>query len=73
MREISFDTETTGVDANQAELVGMSFSIKPYEGWYVPVPADQTEAQAIVDEFKPVLENENIEKYAQNIKLNRKT
>ena len=63
-----FDTETTGIDANQAELVGMSFSIKSNHGWYVPVPADQTEAQAIVDEFKPVLENENIEKYAQNIK-----
>lgn len=65
---ICFDTETTGVDANAAELVGMSFSIKEHEGWYVPVPADQDEAQKIVDEFRPIFENEKIEKIAQNIK-----
>ncbi|SDK83640.1 DNA polymerase I [Pedobacter sp. ok626] len=65
---ISFDTETTGTDANLADLVGMSFSIKPGEGYYVPVPADKEEAQKIVDEFKPVLENENIVKIGQNIK-----
>lgn len=63
-----FDTETTGIDANQAELVGMSFSIKAHGGWYVPVPADQEAAKAIVHEFKPLFENPNIEKYAQNIK-----
>ncbi|MDF1865408.1 MAG: DNA polymerase I [Saprospiraceae bacterium] len=63
-----FDTETTGIDANQAELVGMSFSIEAHGGWYVPVPADQEAAKAIVHEFKPLFENVNIEKYAQNIK-----
>lgn len=63
-----FDTETTGIDANQAELVGIAFSIKPKEGFYVPIPADQKEAQAIVDEFKPVLENDKILKIGQNIK-----
>ncbi|MFT5167278.1 MAG: DNA polymerase-1 [Saprospiraceae bacterium] len=63
-----FDTETTGIDANKAELVGIAFSIKPKEGYYVPVPADQTVAQSIVDEFRPVLENENIIKIGQNIK-----
>jgi len=65
---ISFDTETTGTDANLAELVGLSFSIKPGEGWYVPVPADRTATQAIVDEFRIVLENEKIAKTGQNIK-----
>lgn len=65
---ISFDTETTGTDANTAELVGLSFSIKPGEGYYIPVPADRTAAQAIVDEFKVVLENESIEKIGQNTK-----
>ena len=67
-KSICFDTETTGIDANQAEMVGISFSIKPHEGWYVPVPADQTEAQQILEEFRPIFENENIEKIAQNIK-----
>ena len=65
---ISFDTETTGTDANLADLVGLSFSIKPGEGYYIPVPADRAITQAIVDEFKVVLENEHIGKIGQNIK-----
>ncbi len=67
-KKVAFDTETTGLDANQAELVGMSFSWKANEGYYVPVPEDQTEAQAIVEEFRPFFENEAIEKIGQNIK-----
>jgi len=66
--QISFDTETTGTDANLADLVGLSFSVKPGEGYYVPVPAEREEAQRIVNEFKPLLENENIVKIGQNIK-----
>ncbi len=65
---ICFDTETTGIDANNCELVGLSFAVKEHEGWYVPVPANQQEAQAIVNEFKPVLENPSICKTGQNIK-----
>lgn len=65
---ISFDTETTGTDANLAELVGLSFSINPGEGYYVPVSAVREEAQQVVDEFKPLLENEHIVKIGQNIK-----
>jgi DNA polymerase-1 len=67
-KAICFDTETTGLDANNSELVGLSFSIKPGEGWYVPVPADQDKCCGIVNEFKPVLENENIRKIGQNLK-----
>ncbi len=67
-KEICFDTETTGTDANNCELVGLSFAIKPGEAWYVPVPAEQQAAQFIVNEFKPVLENEAINKIGQNIK-----
>jgi DNA polymerase I len=65
---ICFDTETTSVDAVEAELVGMSFAYRAGEAYYVPVPANQSEAQAIVDEFKPIFLNEKIEKIAQNIK-----
>ncbi|MXV49725.1 DNA polymerase I [Pedobacter sp. HMF7647] len=65
---ICFDTETTGMDANSSELVGLSFSIKPGEGWYIPVPADQNQCSEIVKEFKQVLENENIKKIGQNLK-----
>lgn len=63
-----FDTETTGLDANLADIVGLSFSFENAKAYYVPTPADREDAQAIVDIFKPVLENPNIEKIGQNIK-----
>ena len=65
---ICLDTETTGTDPIVAELVGMSFSFKENQAFYVPVPADQKESQKIVNIFKPVLENETILKVGQNIK-----
>ncbi len=65
---ISFDTETTGTDANLAELVGMSYAIKVGEGYYIPLPEDRALTQQILDEFRVVLENEQITKIGQNIK-----
>lgn len=65
---VCFDTETTGLDANNVELVGMSFAYKISEAYYIPVPENYAEAQQIVNEFKPVFENENIVKIGQNIK-----
>lgn len=63
-----FDTESTGLDAMTAELVGMSFSITPFEAYYVPVSANREEAQATVDLFKPALENKSVQKIGQNLK-----
>jgi DNA polymerase-1 len=68
LKEICFDTETTGLDTLTAELVGFSFAWKATEAWYVPVPADKAEAQKIADKFKPVLESKSIVKIGQNIK-----
>lgn len=65
---LSLDTETTGTEPMDAELVGMSFSIAENEAFYVPVPAEQEEALKIVNEFRPVFENENSLKVGQNIK-----
>ena len=65
---LSLDTETTGTDPIRAELVGMSFSYAENRAFYVPVPADRTEAQRIVDKFKPVFENKETLKVGQNIK-----
>ena len=64
----SLDTETTGTDPIRAELVGMSFSFKENQAFYVPVPANRDEAQKIVNKFKPVFENEKAVKVGQNIK-----
>ncbi|WP_455761441.1 DNA polymerase I [Phocaeicola coprophilus] len=65
---LSLDTETTSTDPIRAELVGMSFSYAENQAFYVPVPADRSEAQKIVDRFKPVFENKEIMKVGQNIK-----
>ena len=52
--EICFDTETTGIDANDAELVGLSFSIKPGEAFYIPCPANETRTKEILELFEPL-------------------
>lgn len=67
-KEICFDTETTGLDANNAELVGMSFCWKAGEAWYVPCPADQQEARKLLAEFAPVFEDASHTWIGQNLK-----
>jgi len=62
------DTETTSTDTIEAELVGLSFSIKEQEAFYVPAPPKREEAERIVNIFKPLYENPKILKVGQNIK-----
>ena len=69
---VCFDTETTGIDALNAEIVGMSFSYEKGKAFYVPFPENQEETQILIDKFKPFFENENIEKIGQNIKYDLK-
>jgi len=66
-KSFCFDTETTGIDALTAELVGMSFCWEKGTAFYVPIPENQDEAKSIVAEFKSVFENE-AEKVGQNLK-----
>ena len=67
-KEFCFDTETTNVDAIEARLVGLAFSYYKGEAYYIPVPEQPEAAQAVIDEFKAVLENPEILKIGQNIK-----
>ncbi|AWG24056.1 DNA polymerase I [Flavobacterium kingsejongi] len=69
---VSFDTETTGIDALNAELVGLSFSWKKGEGFYVPVPENRDEAQTLINKFIPFFDSEEIEKIGQNLKYDLK-
>jgi DNA polymerase-1 len=69
---VCFDTETTGLDALHAELVGISFSYEKGKGFYVPFSENQEEAQTLVEKFIPFFENENIEKIGQNLKYDLK-
>lgn len=65
---LSLDTETTSTDPINAEIVGMSFSIKENEAFYVPIPREKDEAIKIVNEFKLLFENRETLKIGQNIK-----
>ena len=69
---VCFDTETTGLDALHAELVGISFSYEKGKGFYVPFPENQEEAQTLIEKLIPFFENENIEKIGQNLKYDLK-
>ncbi len=66
--EISFDTETTSIDANAAELVGISFSTSPGTGYYIPCPADKAGTLAILEHFKTLFADESKTWIGQNIK-----
>jgi DNA polymerase-1 len=71
-KEVCFDTETTDLDALHADLVGLSFSYKAREAFYVAVPLNFDEAQSIVHEFESFFHSTSIEKIAHNIKYDLK-
>jgi len=70
----ALDTETTSLVAVQAELVGLSFAIRPDHGWYVPVGhrylgvPQQLDKQLVVEKLRPLLEDAGFKKVGQNIK-----
>ncbi len=68
-KEFCFDTETTGLNTHLAEIVCLSFSFRKHEAYCVTLPADQNEAQKILDEFREVFADEKITKIGQNIKF----
>lgn len=65
---ICLDTETTSIDAIRAKLVGLSFSVKKGEAWYVAVPRETEVAQHMVQIFSSIYENDKILKVGQNLK-----
>lgn len=68
-KEIAFDTETTSIEANCCDMVGISFSIKAHTAWYVPVPCDDVEeTKKILSHFKTLFEDETITWVGHNIK-----
>ncbi len=67
-KEFCFDTETTGLDILNAELVGIAFSAKEHEASYIPIPADEGQATRFLEKLKPLFENPGIRKIGQNVK-----
>ena len=67
-KEICFDTETTNIDANQAELVGMSFAFQKGEAYYIPCPADRKKTEKILAQFSSVFNSTEIVWIGQNLK-----
>jgi DNA polymerase-1 len=68
-KSFALDLETTSLDPKEAQVVGLAFSFAPHSGYYVPVPADAAEAGRVLEEFRPVLEDEKIEKVGHNLKF----
>ena len=74
----AFDTETDSLDTFRAKLIGMSFSLKPYHGVYIPLQHDyegaprQLNFETVINMLKPILENAEIKKIAQNAKFDLK-
>jgi DNA polymerase-1 len=66
--EFCFDTETTGLNAHIAEIVGLSFSHKSNAAFYIPFPNNKDEARSILNEFSDLFKNQSIRKIGQNIK-----
>lgn len=70
----AFDTETTGLDAQQAQIVGLSFAVEPHEAAYVPLTHDyegapaQLDREAVLLALKPLLEDPAKAKVGQNAK-----
>jgi DNA polymerase-1 len=71
-KSVCFDTETTGLDAVSASLVGIAFSWQAHTGYYVPVPEDSDARKAVLDSLLPFFENDSIEKVGQNLKYDLK-
>ncbi len=71
-KSVCFDTETTGLDALNSELVGMSFAFEKGKAFYVPFPENQEEAKVLAQKFNMFFENESVEKIGQNIKYDLK-
>ncbi|MBE16676.1 MAG: DNA polymerase I [Cytophagaceae bacterium] len=69
---VCFDTETTGLDPLEAQLVGIAFSWEAGKGFYMPFPEDQKEAQELIEVVRPFFEADHIEKIGQNLKYDIK-
>lgn len=68
-KTFAFDTETTSLDQKEARVVGLAFCLEPHTAYYVPLPRNDAEATKALEEFRPVLESEQIEKVGHNLKF----
>ena len=71
-RSVCLDTETTSLNALEAELVGIAFSWEPSKGFYLPFPEEREKAKELIEELRPFFEDEKIEKIGQNLKYDIK-
>ncbi len=66
--EICFDSETTGIDANNVQLVGLSFAYTPGQAYYIPCPGDQDQTKALLRQFESLFQDPAKKWIGQNIK-----
>ncbi len=71
-KSVCFDTETTGLNPLEAELVGIAFSWEKGKGFYIPFPENREETQQLLEQIRPFFEAESIQKIGQNLKYDIK-
>jgi len=69
LKSFCFRADTKGTDAKDARLAGLAFSFKPHAGFYVPLPDDAARAAEVLEQFRPVLESDRIEKTGHDLKF----
>ena len=71
-KSVCFDTETTSINALEAELVGIAFSWSKGKGYYLALPENRAEVLEILEPFKSFFEHSEIEKIGHNLKYDLK-
>ena len=69
LKSFCFDLETTGLDPRDTQIVGIAFSWQTHEGWFVHFPREKAAAKAVLEEFRPLLTSEGVEKIGHNLKF----
>ncbi len=66
---LCFDTETTGLDSTEDDIIGIAFSVKPHEAFYLQLPENHREAVSVLQKLRHIFENESVEKVGHNLKF----
>lgn len=66
--QVCLDIESTGLDPRTAQPLGIAFSWEPHTGFYVVCPEDLPGTLKVIDQFRPLFENEQIRKVGHNLK-----
>jgi DNA polymerase-1 len=68
-KAFGFSLQANAADPKEAQLIGLAFSIEPHKGDFIPLPRDRAEAKRVLEEFRSVLESDEIGKMGHDLKF----